>query len=438
MILLKPFFHSYRTRRNFNEFKILALAILTTLLIIGCHYSPFIASSTVSAPVTIKLAGWGANPIEKRLMQQLIQGFEQEHPNIKIKYEIIANQYMDVLKTRLIGEAAADVFYLDIEEAPFLMSRNVLEPLDSYIQPEDNLSDFNPKLLAAFKSNNHLYGIPKDYTTLGLFYNKKAFAEVGLTEPPKTWKELQTYAEKLTLDRNKDGKIDQYGLGIVPELPRQAYVIKAYGGQVINKQGYADFASPDSVAGLQLIVDQYRQSNSTVFPSDVGANSGSEMLGQGKAAMVIEGCWAIPYLLETFPDLQLATAEIPTLNNQPGTMIFTVAYVINRQTKHKAEAWEFISYLTRSKGMEKWTSSGFALPTRQSVAKSLGYDQDPLRSPLVKGVSYGTLWQAGEYLSTISTHFNNQVLSAFLGEQPLDQALRKAQQSANQQIAAHQ
>jgi multiple sugar transport system substrate-binding protein len=134
---------------------------------------------------------------------------------------------MDVIKTRLVGEAAPDVFYLDALEAPFLMSQDVSEPLDSYIKPEFELADFAEALLNTFKYNNSIYGLPKDYSTLALFYNKKAFTNTGLEAPPTTWEELRSYAKKLTKDTNNDGIIDQYGFGETPELARQAYKIKA-------------------------------------------------------------------------------------------------------------------------------------------------------------------------------------------------------------------
>jgi multiple sugar transport system substrate-binding protein len=117
-------------------------------------------------------------------------------------------------------------------------------------------------------------------------------------------------------------------------------------------------------------------------------------------------------------------------------MVFTVAYVMNKQTQHKLAAWKLISYLTGKEGMKKWTSKGFALPARKSVAQQLGYDQDPLRASLVAGVNYATPWQLGKYPAAIINNFDNQFISVLLGQQPLKQAMLKAQNAANQQIQA--
>ncbi|MBH8560879.1 ABC transporter substrate-binding protein [Nostoc sp. CENA67] len=397
---------------------------------IACHNLQFPSKIATPATVTVKLSGWGGSPIEQKLLKGVIKDFEAQYPTIKVKYEVISDQYMDVIKTRLVGEAAPDVFYLETLEAPLLMSQNVLEPLDIYITPEFDLADFKVNLLNSFKYQNHIYGLPKDYSTLALFYNKKAFAAAGLNNPPTTWDELRNYSQLLT------GKLNRYGLGITPELVRQAYKIKAFGGQIVDQNSQAVFASEASLRGLQLVIDQYQKDHSSAQKSDVGTNSGSEMFGQGKVAMVIEGNWAIPYLTETFPQLEFATAEVPTINGKKGTMLFSVAYVMNKQSQHKAEAWKLISYLTGKEGMQKWTGTGFALPTRESVAQKLGYDQDTLRKPLVAGVNYATPWQVGDYPAAIVNNFDNQFVSALLGQQPLKQAMLRAQNAANQQIKA--
>lgn len=417
----------------------LALACLTALIIWGCQIVPsrFTDENLNAAqPIVIKLSGWGASPAERRSLQQVLRQFEATHPMIHVKFEEIVDQYMDVMKTRLIGDAAPDVFYLDSLEAPFLMANDVLEPLNTYIIPEFDLADFEPQLLAAFQVQDQIFGLPKDYSTLALFYNTNAFAEAGIPQPPRTWDELRTIAKQLTIDRNQDGKPEQYGLGILPELARVAYMIRALGGELVDEQGYATFASPNGLEGLQQLVDQYRIDRTAVRPADVGANSGTELFGQGKAAMVIEGNWAIPFLADTFPDMNYATAEVPTLNTQPGTMSYTVAYVMNRQSQHKPEAWELISYLTGKEGMTQWTSTGISLPTRKSVATALQFDRDPLRSALVAGASYALPWQIGTYPSAIMNHFNNQFLSVMLGEQSLPLALHRAQENANRQIRA--
>jgi multiple sugar transport system substrate-binding protein len=377
--------------------------------------------------VEVSLAGWGGNQTEQDLLQKTLDEFEAAHPHIKVKYEVISDQYMDVIKTRLIGGEGPDVFYLDAFEAPALIETGAVEPLNSYVTEDFDVEDFEKPLLEAFQQEGTTYGFPKDFSTLALFYNKKMFEEAGL-EVPTTWEELREVSKALTKGT------DVYGFGVAPELARQYFFGESLGGKIVT-DNQPTFAEDKVVTALQPIIDQHLVDKTSAQPNEVGAGWGGEMFGQGKAAMVIEGNWAIPYLQETFPGIDFGTAEVPTVNGNKGTMAYTVAYVMNASSQKKEAAWELLSYLTGKEGMKTWTSKGFALPTRKSVATELGYDKDELRGPIVAGASYATVWAAGSNLPIIATNFNNQFLSAYLGEQSLADALKEAQETATNEIS---
>lgn len=376
--------------------------------------------------VEVTLAGWGGNPTEEKLLKQTLKDFEAKHPNIDVKLEVITEQYMDVIKTRLIGGEGPDVFYLDAFEAPGLIETGVIQPLDEYVTEEFDVKDFEKPLLEAFQVDGKTYGFPKDYSTLALFYNKKMLDEAGV-EVPKTIEEFRAAAKTLT----KDGK---YGFGVAPELARMFWLGQSKGGDIV-KDDEANFTSKEVVDGLQPIIEMHNVDKSAVEPKEVGVTWGGEIFGQEKAAMVIEGNWAIPFLADTFPDVEYGTAELPTVDGNKSTMAYTVAYVMNAASEKKEAAWELLSYLTGKEGMETWTSKGYALPTRKSVAEKLGFDKDEVRGALVAGAPYATVWAEGPNLPIIVNNFNNQFMSAFLGDRPLAEALEEAQKQANSEIS---
>lgn len=415
---------------NWKKRSFFLVGFVILLMMTGCsndHLEEAKANSSgENEKITITLAAWGNSSEQKRL-KNVLKAFEEKYPSIQVNPNFIASQYMDVLKSRLIGGNAADVFYLDAFVAPQLIETGVLQPLDEFIKPSFHLEDFHDPMLKAFQKDGHIYGIPKDFSTLALFYNKELFAKAGLQEPPKTWDELREYSRIIT------EKTDAYGLGVAPELARLYFIAESHGGEVV-KNHLANFASPKVVAALKPLIEQHLQEKTSVSASEVGAEWGGQMFGQQKVAMVIEGPWTIPFLKDTFPDVEYGVTEVPTINGNKGTMAYTVAYVMNKQSKHQEAAWKLISYLTGPEGMKKWTSQGIALPTRASVAEELGYAKDPLRKAFVKGASYATVWQEGVNLPIIMNHFNNQFVSAWLGDQPLEVALRKAEKAANEEI----
>ena len=386
--------------------------------------------------VTVTLTGWGSSPTETELFMKVLDEFEKKHPNIDVKWEPINENYMDVLQTRLVGGQAADVFYLDSSEAPALMSRGLLEPLDGYIKPEDDLADFEENLLNAFRWEGKIYGLPKDYSTLALFYNKKLFAEAGLKEPPKTWDELLEYAEKLTKDTNGDGKPDQWGLAIQHGLDRAGIFIYGNGGEIVDETGKdVRYDEPAAVEGVQWYVDLALKHKVAVRPQDIGAGWTGDAFGKGNIGMVIEGPWAIPFLKDNYPEVEYGVAELPSKDGQNKvTYAFTVAYVMNKQAKNKEAAWQLIRYLTGKEGMKTWTSLGIALPSRKSVAQAHKYDQDPLRKAFIAGAAYARPWQLGLHFSVINNNFNNQMEAVFAGQKSVADALEDAAATAEREI----
>ncbi|WNF38484.1 ABC transporter substrate-binding protein [Bacillaceae bacterium IKA-2] len=376
--------------------------------------------------VEIILSGWGGNPEETTLLAETLEAFEDKYPNIKVKHDIISDQYMDVLQTRLIGGEAADVFYLDAFEAPALIESGVLEPLDQYVTADFDIDDFEKPMLEAFQEDGVTYGFPKDYSTIALFYNKTMLAEANV-EVPTTWEEFRQAAIELTQGT------EVYGFGAAPELARAYYIGESKGGKIVT-DNQASFGDDRVIEALQPIVDMRNVDKSAAQPSEVGSGWGGEMFGQGKAAMVIEGNWAIPFIENNFSEIDFGTAEVPTIDGQKGTMAYTVAYVMNKESDKKEAAWKLIEFLTGKEGMEIWTSKGFALPTRISVAETLGWDLDEKRAAIVAGAPYATVWQQGTNLPIINQNFNNQFLSAFIGQRPLDESLKEAEEIANREI----
>ncbi|PYZ99017.1 ABC transporter substrate-binding protein [Alteribacter lacisalsi] len=384
------------------------------------------ASGDEEEEVTVRLTGWQSSPTEQRYFEQTIEAFEEQHPHINVQVDTIADQYMDVLRTRLIGGEAADVFFLDAFEAPGLIQSGVLEPLDGYITDEFDLDDFQDPMIEAFQREDQLWGIPKDTSTLALFYNKEHFEEAGFDAPPETWDELEEMAEELTVD-------NRYGFGVVTDLARLQFIAESTGAE-ITEDNRANFSDQRIVDALQPIVDMRNEKEIAASPSDVGAEWGGDMFGTGRASMIIEGNWMLPFMDETFENVDYGVTEIPTVNGEQGSMAYTVSYSMNAASEVKDEAWELIEFLTGPEGMEIWTSSGQALPTRDSVAETLNYDEDDQFAPFISAADYATVWADDTNLPIINSNFENQFSSAFLGNRELQEALEEAERVANEEI----
>jgi multiple sugar transport system substrate-binding protein len=411
---------------------VLTIFVLATVLA-GCSSSKNNTSSANETntqkqetvkPVTIKLGMWSSSPAEKKIVDDQIAKFKEKYPNIDVQIETIVGDYMQKLQTELASNTAPDIFYLDSMPAPQLMSSGVLEPLDDYIKKYNvDVNDFEPALLSAFQWDGKTYGLPKDFNTLALFYNKDMFKAAGINEPPKTWEELRDVAKKLTKDGVK-------GLVLSADLARFDAFINQNGGSVYQ-DGKVTLNLPENAQALDFYVGLITKDKVADTPQNMGEGWNGDAFAAKKAAMAIEGGWMIPFLKEKAPDLNYGIAELPA-GKQKSTMAFTVAYVMNKNSKHKDEAFKLIEFLTGKEGQQFVVDSGLALPSRKSMQEGFK-EKYPERAAFVDGASYAVPWQFGLY-GTKVVDAANKACEALIMKQisSAQQALDNAQKEVGQ------
>jgi multiple sugar transport system substrate-binding protein len=376
----------------------------------------------------IRIGAALSSPAEKKILETQVKEFEKKNPGIKVKIEPITDDYLKEIQTMIGAKKEPDIFYLDSMPAPDLIKLGALEPLDSYIQKYGvNLSDFEDSLVKAFQKDGKTYGIPKDYNTLALFYNKKMFQEARL-EPPKTWAELREAAKKLT-------KGDRKGLVVNPELARYQPFLYQNGGRVLDEQGKPSLNLPQNAEALQFFSDLFVKDKVADIPKNMGYDWAGDAFAEEKAAMVIEGGWLIPFLKEKAPNLEYGIVELPVKEaGKPNSnMAFTVAYVMSKNSKHKDAAFKLIQYLTSEEGQQIVVESGLALPSRKSMGQKF-VEKYPERAAFVKGAAYAVPFQYGEYGPSLTNAANKAVESLVLKQETSAQAaLEKAQKEALKQ-----
>jgi len=107
----------------------------------------------------------------------------------------------------------------------------------------------------------------------------------------------------------------------------------------------------------------------------------SELVSQGKAAMVIGGAWLIPDLKKNLGD-KFGMIKIPDYNStvvSSGTGLGGVgsAYFVTNYSEHKAEAVEFLKFLTSKEEQELLLKSGESSLVTSKVADYASIVTDP-------------------------------------------------------------
>jgi multiple sugar transport system substrate-binding protein len=366
----------------------------------------------------VRLTGSTASPEEEELLRQALDTFSQEFPDITLSYEPVPSQYVDKLQTDIAAGNAADVFYLQIEWAQDFMSRGVVLPIDDYMAADGvSDSDYYPGLIDAFKWDGQTYGLPKDFSPLGMVYDVAALEAAGVASPPTTWDELRSAGQAL---------LDANGMpGIVIDSNFNRFVLFLYqaGGNVTNEDVTAiTLDAPEVTEALEYFYGLY-QDGIIATSADVGAQWPGDAIAQGLASIVFEGNWMFPFLETNAPDLEYGVAE-PPAGAQKGTPAFTVAYSIFNGTENPDAAWALVRYMTGPDGMATWTSLGLAMPSRPDLADQW-LEQFPEREPYIVAGEYATAVQYGPGGQQFEADANAILQSLFAGQ--IDTAEAQAQ-----------
>ena len=113
--------------------------------------------------------------------------------------------------------------------------------------------------MEGYKVSDNYYGLPRDFQTIVLFYNKDMFDAAGMAYPTAswTWDDLRAAAKQLTLDKNGDGIADQYGFSCDLWDMELCWseAIWAYGGEVINADHTkTQLGEPTGTPGLAVVL----------------------------------------------------------------------------------------------------------------------------------------------------------------------------------------
>lgn len=431
-------------------FKLLSLLIVTAMFLAACApATPVVQTVTVketqvvtvpAQKTVVRLSGWVSSPAETALLEQLLLNFSVANPDIVVKYEPITGDYRQAMLTSISSGTEPDVFYVDIAYFQEWAKKDVLLPLDDLMASAGvKKEDFIPSLMNAFVYDGKVYGIPKDFNTLGLFYNKDLFDKTKLAYPTDTWTwdDLKSAAKSLT--NLNDAKKPIYGLCTAADAGRFPIFVFQNGGSIMTPD-YSDtlLDSPEAVAAADYYTS-FRKEKIGAVPADVGEGWQGTVFGKGQCAMVYEGGWLIPYLAQSFPDLKYGVALPPAGPKGQGNLIFTVSWSVSKNAKNPDAAWKVIDYLTNAESQKTVLESGFALPTRMSLQGSDYLKNNPAASTIFNGSLNGA---QPFYWGPVGNDVNDQMGKAleriFLNGAAVDASMKEAADAIRKAIAQNQ
>jgi len=375
------------------------LGVILGLLIAVVLLAATAQAGTRGAKVTnVTLAGWSSGPDEDTLLNQVIDQFNKTHPTIHATFSVINGDYPTAMTARFAAHNPPDVFYVDSSVAGAWAQQGVLQPLNSFISSSKyNTKAFFPSLLGAFEVGKTVYGFPKDWSPLAMEINKGMLGQAG-GKAPTNWATLQSVAQTMA---SKNVVPGGKPICLSADWARMLAFIYQGGGSLTN------LTSPAAQAAVSFYVGLLNKGLAAT-PDKLGAGWCGEALGKGKAAIIFEGNWVLPFMKSTYPNVQYGV--FPMIKDKTGgNLAFTVSYSMAKDASNKPAAWTLLSWLTGPVGQKLWVSKGLALPSRSDV-KAIGGRQAFLSAaPYAHGWGFGNPNFANAY--TVMNNDLNAVIS---------------------------
>ncbi len=396
----------------------------------------FSALTPALAQITIRIQGYGGSDpaIVQRLLTEVI-GADLEAEGITVQYEPIETDYNAVLTNNLSAGTAGDVFYLPGEVAPGFIATGKVQPLGDLVDTEP----FIDSLLEVYTQDGQVYGIPKDFNTLAVFYNADLFDEAEV-EYPNADDTFTTFREKLQAVSELDDEIA--GACITADFARLGAFAYANGWQPFTEDGSVDLSDEAFTSAFDfytgLVTDGL-----AVQPSDVGAGWPGDCLAQEQAAVAIEGAWILGFLRDNAPNLAFGAAPLPMSDTtgERGNFVYSVAWAINSDSPNQEAAVKVLEAMTSEAAQQFILEQGLAIPSREALGDNEYFTQDTpeaqANQTIFTGASEGNVlgYQFGSVGTDYLTPINNAMIEVMTGQAETQAALESAQSELDALIA---
>jgi multiple sugar transport system substrate-binding protein len=307
--------------------------------------------------VTLSYAIWDEN--QKPAMEEIAAAFEEENPNVSIDIQVTPyKEYFTKLQTAATGGSAADVFWMNGPNFQLYASNGQLAPLDD---AGVDAADYPEGLIDLYTFDGTLYGAPKDFDTVALWYNKALFDAAGVAYPAAgwTWDDFTAAAAALT-----DPATGQYGVA-ASQYGQENYYnsIAQAGGEVISADGTeSGYGSPEALEGIELWTDLIEAGSSPTAQQMTDTNP-EDLFLSGKVAMFQNGSWAaIAYGENADISDQVDVAPLPEGPTGNQSVIHGVGNVANAKSPHLAEAKAFAAFASGQQAAKIQAETGTVIP----------------------------------------------------------------------------
>lgn len=345
---------------------LLATALALTLscsLLVGC-------GSSSGSDSKVKLEVFSNKSENKSILESMIKEFEKKNPNITITLTD-PPKAGTVLKTRLTKNDMPDVLSIGGDSTySDLVKANALEDLSNESFSKEVQKPYIDMLNQLVSNKDtKLYGVPYATNADGVIYNKDIFNKLNL-QIPKTWDEFMNVVKKV----EASGQLPFYftlkdswtGMCFWNILASDLQPDNFLQNRKANKTTFA--ATHGEVASKMLELTKHGEKGIL----GVSYDDGNSAFAQGKAAMYLQGNWAINEIKKSNSSINLGMFPLPASNDTSKNKIISgidVLFAVSNKSKHVPEAKKFIKFMLEKENAQKYIKDQFAFSAVKDVVQ---------------------------------------------------------------------
>ncbi|WNI18571.1 ABC transporter substrate-binding protein [Actinacidiphila sp. ITFR-21] len=370
-----------------------------------------------------------------------------EQTGIKVKLEVVG--WADLLNRILAATTSGqgpDVLNIGNTWSASLQATGALLPWD-----DANFNKIGGKdrfaaaaIASAGAAGQDPAAVPIYSMAYGLYYNKKLFADAGLT-PPKTWDQLISDGKALT----KDG---HYGLAVEggngAENIHHAFVLaKQRGSSWFDASGKATFDSPANVAAVKQYVDFIAKDKiAAKGDAEYAQNQTITDFATGKAAMMMWQSAATSIKAHGMTPDQYGVVPVPTITEGATgdagvtSMVAGINLAVFKNSKHQDAAVQLVKFLTSTPEQKVLNGAYGSLPPVKEAQSDPAFQTPDLKVLAgVLGSSAAPLPQVpneSQFETLVGTAVKDLFADAAAGKDITDASVKSELTKAQQQMPA--
>ncbi len=417
-----------------------ASVLAATTLLAGCASSggTTATSGDYKAPdaklsANITYALWDQTQV--KAIDANIAGFNKLYPNIHVNVDVTPYaDYWTKLQTEATSNTLPDVFWLNGPNAQLYESNGKVAPITGEVKAGAIDPNNYPKALdQLYELNGTAYGVPKDFDTIGLWYNTAIFQQAGVAVPTDswTWKDFQTAATTISQKLKSQG-IYGAAAGMDGQTTYYDTIFQA-GGTVVDgkKSGYDSAATAN---GIKFWTDLIASGASPSI-QQLTDTPADQWFVSGKVAMYQGGDWARSEIAASPVGKNVQVAPLP-MGVKRATVIHGVSNAVAAKSKNLQAAQALQVYLASKDAQLQQGNMGAVIPafngTQTAFAKSMPGVNLQI---FLDEVKYSVPLPVSKNTAAWNTFEANLLPQAFSGQQPVDTVLKQLATQMNGALA---